>query len=387
MNFPATLLSLAVAGSALWAIHSHREAPDVSAHEYLMRPGTDYNRVAALYTQALRDDAANPYRWADLGEALAAKRDFPPARYCFRRALELNRRLPQIWLRDANFHFRLDENDAALLSAARVLKTVSDYDAVLFSYLDRTTPDPGRVLGQIGEDRRAAVSYANHLIGGGKIEEARAVWQYLVGSRLADRRLTVSYIDLLLTHQRYVAARDDWARYNTAAGLPSSSDANLLFNAGFEQDPSGAALDWRIQPSDQFESAIDDTVAHDGKRSLRIHFLGTGNVSYRNLTQVAVVQPGSYEFRAWVRTSEITTDEGMRLEIYDARSPARLKLGIGPFRGTSPWTYVRESFQVRQGTELIAIAAVRTPSAKFDNKISGDFWLDSTELLRKSHLY
>jgi tetratricopeptide (TPR) repeat protein len=379
MNVPAAILSVALAAGAGWAITAFDDSarPDIVAHELSLQPGADAARLVSLYTEALRRDSASPYRWADLGDALAQNNQVPAASYCFQRALELNRGLPQIWLRDANFHFQTGAMDAALASAAHVLQTVPNYDGVLFNYFDRMIGDPGKVLAAIGGDRRAAVSYANHLIATGQVDDARTAWRKLLQDGMADKRLAASYVDLLLHAHRYAVAKADWTEF---AGGPKDAP-NLLFNGGFEDDPSGVALDWRIQPSDQFETAIDNTVAHDGKRSLRVRFLAKGNVYYANLTQLAIVPPGPYELRAWVRSSGITTNECPRLEILDPELPTRLDLRTEPFCGASDWALVTQHFTVSAATPLLAIRVVRLASAKFDNRIDGSFWLDSVRIV------
>ena len=378
MNVPAAVLSVALAAGAGLAITAFDDSarPDLIARELSLQPGADAAKLVSLYAEALRRDSASPYRWADLGDALAQNNQVPAASYCFQRALELNRGLPQIWLRDANFHFQTGAIDAALASAARVLQTVPNYDGVLFNYFDRMIGDPAKVLAEIGKDRRAAVSYTNHLIATGQVDDARTAWRKLFQDGMADKRLASSYVDLLLHAHRYAAAKADWREF---AGGPKDAP-NLLFNGGFEQDPSGVALDWRIEPSDQFETAIDNTVAHDGKRSLRVRFLAKGNVYYANLTQLAIVPPGSYELRAWVRSSGITTNECPRLEILDPELPARLDLRTEPFCGARDWTLVTQHFTVSAATPLLAIRVVRLASAKFDNRIDGAFWLDSVRL-------
>jgi hypothetical protein len=379
MNLPAAIFSVAVAAAAGWAMTALDDStrPDVIARQLSLQPAADPAKIVSLYAEALRHDSANPYRWADLGDAFTLDNQVPAASYCFQRALELNRRLPQIWLRDANFHFLTGTDAAALKSAVRVLQTVPDYDGVLFNYFDRMIGDPSKVLAEIGGDRRAAVSYANHLIGTGQVEESRTVWRALFANGMADKLLAASYVDLLLRAHRYAAAKADWTEF---AGAPKDAP-NLLFNGGFEDDPSGAALDWRIEPSDRFETAIDDAVAHDGKRSLRVRFLANGNVSYANLTQLAVAPPGSYELRAWVRTDGITTNECPRLEILDPESPARLDLRTEPFCGSRDWTLVTQHVTVPAGAPLLAIRVVRLVSERFDNKIGGTFWLDSVQLV------
>jgi hypothetical protein len=72
------------------------------------------------------------------------------------------------------------------------------------------------------------------------------------------------------------------------------------------------------------------------------------------------------------------------LEIRDVESPARLSVRTEPFLGTKPWTYVNQSFTVTSSTTLIGVRVVRDPSAKFDNKINGRFWVDTLELVRTS---
>jgi tetratricopeptide (TPR) repeat protein len=378
MNVPAAILSVALAAGAGWAMNAFDDSvqPDALARQLALQPGADPAKSVSLYAEALRRDSANPYRWADLGDAFTLDSQASSASYCFQRALALNRRLPQIWLRDANFHFQTGTDAAALASAARVLRTVPNYDGVLFNYFDRMIGDPSKVLAAIGDDRRAAVSYANHLIATRQVEGARTAWRKLLHDGMADKSLAAPYIDLLLGDRRYAAAREDWKEF---AGGPKDAP-DVLFNGGFESDPSGVALDWRIQPSDQFETAIDNTVAHDGKRSLRIQFLAKSNVYYANLTQLVIVLPGSYDLRAWVRSNGITTNECPRLEILDPELPSRLDLRTEPFCGSRDWTPITQHVTVPASTQLLAIRVVRMASDKFDNKIGGIFWLDSVKL-------
>ena len=112
----------------------------------------DPRRALDLYISELRLDSASPYRWADVAEAFAAAGDIPHARRCFERARQLGPHIPQIWVRDANFHWEIDEPDAALSASARVLATVPDYDAVIFSTFDRLAPKPDQILALIGSN-------------------------------------------------------------------------------------------------------------------------------------------------------------------------------------------------------------------------------------------
>lgn len=342
----------------------------------------DTAKAIELYIRALEEDPASPYRWSDLGFAYQSAQDIAKARYCYSRALALSGALPAIWLRDANFHFALGEPEDALLSAAKVLKTVPDYDRLLFGYFDRFGLPVESVLSQIGNDPRATRSYIRYLLETNKPAAAELVWKHAFAKGFPDGTLANDYVGALLQDHRYAAARRAWVDF-LGSRRGDYPDQNLLFNAGFENDPSGSELDWMIPPSADFDSLRDQTSVHDGSWSLHVIFHGTGNVSYKHALQMAVIGQGKYVLRAWVRTEGITTDECPRIEVLDPEAPARLGVSTPGFCGTSPWKLVSLPFQVAPGTNLAMVRMVRSPSQKFDNKIAGSLWVDTLALTRE----
>jgi hypothetical protein len=143
------------------------------------------------------------------------------------------------------------------------------------------------------------------------------------------------------------------------------------------------ALDWRIEnPDDSVTTRLDSKVAHTGNRSLRIDFAGKQNVNYSYTAQNAVVTPGSYHFEAFVRTMDITTDQGVGFHIYDPEMPARLDLQTEHLVGSNAWKKIEQTVRVPPGTRLVSVVVTRAPSLKFDNKISGTVWIDGA-VLRK----
>jgi len=115
--------------------------------------------------------------------------------------------------------------------------------------------------------------------------------------------------------------------------------------------------------------------------SLRIRFGGKENVAYSHIAQRAVVWPGPYRFEAWIRTEEITTNQGIGWRIFDAVSPSRLSLEFENRVGTADWTKVEKIFVVPPETRLLEVQVVRRPSLKFDNKISGTACIDAVSLV------
>lgn len=316
---------------------------------------------------ALQRDNASPYRWADLGEAYAREGHPAEARRCFDRALELAPNIPAIWLRDANLKFLQDDPAGALQSAARVLRTVPDYDGVLFNYFDQMVDDPARVLASIGDQRRATRSWLGHLMGSNNESGARLAWAKISQAGYTDPPLTASYLEYLLRRHRWTEAVSVWSAVlgDRRGDYPIR---NLLFNGDFRSTPQPGPLDWQINNnSDQFE-----TVREGG--GVRIHFGGTSNVNYDNLSQIAVLpKPGRYRLTMRVKTEGLTTNETIRLAVTD------LNLKTDPLPATQNWQQVELDFATSE-PRSVRIAVIRQPSQKFDNKIQGTAWIGAATL-------
>jgi hypothetical protein len=195
--------------------------------------------------EALRQEAASPYRWCDLGEALLEAGQKEKARYCFQQAQQLAPNLPPIWMRAAFFHFQMDETDAAIRCSAKVLKTVPDYDGVIFNYYDRLVPSVGEVLRHLGDDRRAGQAYFRHLLGAEAAGPAAKAWEWLRERRFADDGLAAEYLDLLLK------TADD-RRGGSSMGFLSGRPEGRL--SGFQ-----CSVQWRFRErADRRSAGLED---------------------------------------------------------------------------------------------------------------------------------
>jgi hypothetical protein len=335
-----------------------------------------------LYREALRRDPGSPYRWADLADVVFLSGDAAQARDLYGRAIRLAPGIPQIAVRAANFHFLDGEPEKGLRESARALRMVEAFDSVLFRSFDRLAGDAAAVLKEIGSDERSSQAYTRHLIAARQLDQAAVAWKWCRDHGFADDRMTSSYVDTLLREKQYTEASRAWVSY-LGAKRGDYPSPNLIYNGSFEKELSGAALDWRIVPSQKFETSQDGSVARDGKVSLRIQFQGDENVSYSNVVQAVVVSPGKYRFQAWVKVSAITTNEGPQFQIYDPQSPGRMDVRVGPFVGSSEWIRVEQGISVGPDTHLVILRVLRQPSLKFDNKVSGTVWIDGVSLARQ----
>lgn len=330
--------------------------------------------------EAVAGAPAHPYYWADLAERWASEGRVEEARVAFARALERSRDVPQIWLRCANFHFALNEPEAALRLGARVIRLVPDYDEVLFSYFERFGLGPERVLAELGEEARPAQAYFRYLLGADDLGSAARVWTHLVGRQWATLPLAVAYLDGLGRRREWGKAGMVWAAWLGESRRGDYPERNRVFNGSFERAPSGAVLDWRITPVGGVAATVEPAQGRSGSGALRVEFQGEANLSYAHVTQTVPVLPGQYRLWFWEKAEGLTTDEGPRVEVMDAEQPGRFAVSSEPVLGTHGWRKVGLALAVPAGTRVLAVRVTRRPSVRFDSKIGGTLWLDEVVL-------
>ena len=330
--------------------------------------------------KALRRDPNSPDRWCDAGDGFLKSGEWNRAEYCFARARALGPHIPPILMRVSDSYFRLHQIEQALEQRAHVLRDTGTYDELIFdSY--RTMKIPASVVLAHGlpEDPRAGRAYLRYLMGLDESRDAAEAWKWNVGHGYGDEGLANDYLGFLVQQQEYVAAAQAWARY-LGPRHDGYLESNWIFNGEFENEFSGSPFDWRIDELEDVEVSRDVQTVHSGAHSLRIRFEGKENVNYSHVSQTAFVKPGRYYFEAYVRTEQLTTDEGIGFHIFDPATSSRLDVRTARLTGTNDWRKIEQIFDVPPQTRLIQIQVVRQPSLKFDNDISGTVWIDTVKL-------
>jgi tetratricopeptide (TPR) repeat protein len=331
-----------------------------------------------MFRQSLAMDPAFPYRWSDLGDALAAAGRTDSARYCFRRSLELAPNSPQIAMRAANFHFRQGELGPALQLGATVLRITPDYDGMVFNSWVRLGGDLNGILQDgIGANTRAAEAFLRFLIASnttGHGDEARLLetWNWMERHSSVTRPLATAWAVWLGSRHRDKDAFLVWKRY--VARDSAYGAGNWIDNSGFENEPAGQGFDWRLQSSPGVKAALDPAVAHSGHSSLRLEFDGSENPDFHHIAQSVWLPPGRYRLTAWMRTANVLTDQGLALTVFGASTPA--------LTSARDWTRVSADVTVRDNPSLGEVRIVRARSWRFDGKLRGVAWIDDVELRR-----
>jgi hypothetical protein len=219
----------------------------------------------------------------------------------------------------------------------------------------------------------------------GDIDAALRVWDGLVGiEKRFELSQAVPLVNDAISADRIRDARRVWLQALEISGWPRNAkeDLSLITNGGFEHDFANGGFDWSTQERPDTSFAFDTGVAHSGAQSLRISFDGRSNLDFQHLIQYVPVEPAHrYRFTAYLRSSVLSTDSGIRFMIADPRPSALPQIFTVGVIGSQPWTQVETEFITGPETQVVSIVLRRTPSAKFDNKLKGTVWVDDVSLL------
>ena len=128
--------------------------------------------------------------------------------------------------------------------------------------------------------------------------------------------------------------------------------------------------------------ALDKLVAHEGSHSLSVVFDGSSNPDF-SLYEIVPVEPGrEYRFGAYMKTSEVTTDNGVRFVVSGkGTAPGEQVEALSDnVVGTTDWKLYQISFHTGPTTQLISVSLRRFRSTKFNNMIQGKVWVDKASL-------
>ena len=191
------------------------------------------------------------------------------------------------------------------------------------------------------------------------------------GSRLEEMD-QLRFCDFLISNDRLKEAKG-------IGHLWRKNDTSLIHDGGFESEPLNRAFGWRFQTDPDFIVERTAEAPYSGNWCLHVHFKGTKNINSQLACQIVPVTPGAaYTLRFAQKSRNLTTDRGVSLAIGGYKN--EFQIPSEQALGDSPWEEDKIEFSVPAGCEAVVLRLQRSESLKMDNKISGDYWLDSVEL-------
>lgn len=350
--------------------------------------GGDRKEAARHFQQATTLNPRRAEYWSDLAQNCFANDDVQCAESGYLRAARLAPRRPAYRLDLANYYLVTGRRDPALQAFSELL-AIAPEDA--HSALDlclRAYQDPAIVWDSVLEplhNTGAQLTFLS-LMAARQMGDTAPYWTRVRDSHFTFRQ-AAPYVDALLGSRVYPQAQQVWSDMEHAGVIPAL-DGSGVYNGDFEADPVEAGFDWHLAHGQQFiEASLDASVAHSGRRSMRVDFTVPQNSEYIPGFETIAVSPNQpLTLKAWVKSDSITSDSGPRLRVVDPQCYSCLDVSTEGTTGTTDWHEVGMTFTPGPHTRAIQLMVWRGRGRAYPMEIGGTFWVDSISLLGTSAL-
>ena len=276
--------------------------------------------------------------------------------------------------------------DKALPHFTYILSHYPNRSRLVYEISNRAIADKDLLLEKlIPKDSSSIHRYIGYLCKIGDDELARKAWKKKVSYGFKSGRAeTVRYIELLISKGKLSEGFEVWKEALREEGLQIPSDRNLISNGGFEHDKLlGGGFDWKIGKVKGAEVSFDSSVAHEGKRSLKIIFDGKENVNFYHVYQYVPLRPETeYRLRTFVKSEKITTRSGIKIEIVGIGQ--RLYSASESVTGDNAWKELTLTFRTPAESQGGLVRVRREQTEKLDRFIAGRVWIDDFQLREKT---
>jgi tetratricopeptide (TPR) repeat protein len=347
----------------------------------------DPNLAEQLYRKAIALDPLYTDAWMDLGTAYELDGDNGKAGDAFRHAKKSYPISADVSWRYGNFLLRQGDQATAYAELNRAIAGDPRRAPAAFSRAYRSNPNIEQILKELlPADQQVYLAVIGEAAVSKQFAVAQTVWAQLM---TLHPKLTFSNVDSLakplMEDREYLEARRVWDQGVSTMVLPPlfQPQLSVVWDPSFESGANGSAYSWFFRPIDQGVSiAIDRTEHTNGQQSLRLSFDGKHNPDLDVACTLANVQPSTnYYFSGWIKTKEITTENGVELRI---RPRISSKPGVTTTRelhGTNPWTELDLQWSSPADTRSVQICVAREPSDNPEVRISGMAWVDDVNLI------
>ncbi|MCA1621763.1 MAG: carbohydrate binding domain-containing protein [Acidobacteria bacterium] len=338
-----------------------------------------YERAAAL--------APNDHLvWTEVGRARAALGDAGGGVAALRRAVELAPNYAQPRWHLGNALLRTGETEAAFAE----LRRAADADPALRPQVFNLAwqvygPDMARVIDSVGKTALARAQLVVVLAGRARLDDALAVW----ASLSPDERRTHPSAGETLARALYGKGQYRRARQVISEAGAEGLAEGQLSNRGFESDIGQAGrglFEWDVVQVAGAQIAVDARTAREGQRALRVVFNASGQVDFRNVSQVVAVEPGArYRLSFWVKTDGLKSAAMPAVLVSEPATPdAPLASSPPAPTGTADWQQVSFEFAAGPRTEAFVVRLARAGCPDGVCPIFGKIWYDDFHLERAS---
>jgi len=345
--------------------------------------------VAAVesYQKAVALDPGYTQAWLDLGTAHEIDGNTAAAQEAYLRAKKTYPASADVAWRYGNFLLRQGTLAEAFAELRLALQADPRRAGAVFSRVYRADPDIDAILNDLLPPLPAVyVDAIAEAVDSQQLAVAQTMWVRLMKLNPHLKLWQFDkFVGALQTHRDYVAAREVWDQGTSTMNLPPLIQPrdSVLWDPSFESGLSNEAFAWYFHSLlEGVHAEIDTAEKLSGKQSLRLTFDGKHNPGSDIACAFGVVTPGTkYLFSGWVKTRNITGDQGIRFHL---KSLGNNQIPLETSReihGTMPWTSIEQDWTAGPGVRLVEVCITRDPSTDADIHISGDAWVDDVTLV------
>jgi len=339
------------------------------------------------YQKAIALNPLATNAWLDLGMAYELDGKFDQARSAYLAAKKSYPGSAEVSWRYGNFLLRQGQKAQAYTELRRAIEADPRRAAAAFSRAYRSNPNLDEILQQLLPARQNVyVDVISEAVGSKQLAVAQTVWTQLIA---LHPRLGIREVDYLVSELLQAgdlsAAHRVWDEGVATMNLPPLFEAagSVLWDPSFESGVTGYSFSWHFEPIVQSVTiGLDRSEKLSGNQSLRLSFDGKHNPNLEAACAIGIVQPGTtYHFSGWVKTKNITTENGVGFRVRSTDDSSAPVLNTREFHGTNPWTSVDQTWTAGPRTHRVQVCVVRDPSDNPAVRISGTAWVDDVNLV------
>lgn len=368
----------------LWA--SRITAEDARYHYllgllyYSPRDKSGIERAISRFSISLKRNPTDARVWIAIAKAYRDSGKPEHAEYAVRKAIYMNRNNPALVWESGVFYLLEDKPVEATKFLKRYISMVpNDQENVYFLFYSMKMAPMFIRENLLPSEHAFYKRYLNFLETNRLLNESLELWRTTKSFR-PERTDYISYCNFLIKTGEIKDALTLWDDFVKRFGVrddKSHSDSETIWNGDFELPLEDGCFDWRIGSADGVKVFIDRDIKRTGYSSLSANFDGKHNPGLYIAEQIAPVQPGKrYKVIGYIKTENITTQNGIFLNVAGYRCVPFAKR-TESVTGTDLWKKMEVEFSAPGNCKAIKIGMGRERSEKFDNKISGDVWIDS----------
>jgi tetratricopeptide (TPR) repeat protein len=340
--------------------------------------GKQFREAIDNFRLSLQRDPTRAFTWLALSKAYSGYGDHKWAEYAARKAVTMDRANPKVIWETGMFFLTQGQLQEAAPYLRKYLSLVPSGQEDLYTMLHATGVRPSFLLEQVLPSQYQLHNrYFRFLMAYKQNRDLSEVWERRDSWKPAQAE-HLAYCDFLIEDGRLREAADVWTEFiqrNYPGGVARDS-SNMIFNGDFEYPLQNGGFDWKIGNADGVQIARDKDIKKSGQSSLSARFSGKTNPGIYAAQQVVAVRPKQqYRISGQIKTGRLTTRNGILLEVLGQNCPT-LAVRSEVVTGTHDWMPLELAFTTPADCTLVKIGIKRERSEKFDNKISGDVWLD-----------